>query len=82
MEESMPWDCMSCKYQKLAKYQEERIRYLELELKVTREEVNLLKNGNTGSYITKIMQVTVRLSQRIPDPGPAGSLLMMYLILG
>ena len=48
----MPWDCMSCKYQKIVKYQEGRIRYLELELQAVREEVNLLKNGNTASRIT------------------------------
>jgi hypothetical protein len=36
-------DGMSCKYQKHIKYQEGRIRYLELELKVARDEVNLLK---------------------------------------
>jgi hypothetical protein len=48
----MPWDCMSCKYQKIVKYQEGRIRYLELELQAARDEVNLLKNGNTRSQIT------------------------------
>jgi hypothetical protein len=36
-EEGMPWDCMSCKYQKHIKYQEGRIMYLELELKVVRD---------------------------------------------
>jgi hypothetical protein len=43
---SMPWDCMSCKHQKHVKYQEGRIRYLELELKAAREEINSLKNRN------------------------------------
>ena len=47
----MPWDCMSCKYQKHVKYQEGRIRYLELELKAAREEINLLKNGNVNNKI-------------------------------
>jgi hypothetical protein len=42
-EDGMPWDCMSFKYQKYIKYQEGRIRYLEMELKVARYEVNLLK---------------------------------------
>jgi hypothetical protein len=50
-EESMPWDCMSCKYQKHIKYQEGRIRYLELELKAARDEVNLLKNRNMNNKI-------------------------------
>jgi hypothetical protein len=50
-EESMPWACMSCKHQKDAKYQEGRIRYLELELKAAREEVNLFKNGNMSYKI-------------------------------
>jgi hypothetical protein len=36
-EDGMPWDCRSCKYQKHIKYQEGRIRYLELELKVARD---------------------------------------------
>jgi len=45
----MPWDCMSCKYQKHIKYQEGRIRYLELELKAARNEVNVLKNGNISN---------------------------------
>lgn len=47
----MPWDCLSCKYQKHIKYQEGRIRYLELELKAARDEVNLLKNRNTSNNI-------------------------------
>jgi hypothetical protein len=51
-EESMPWDYMSCKYQKHIKYQAGKIRYLELELKATRDEVNMLKNINM-SYKTR-----------------------------
>ena len=47
----MPWNCMSCKYQKHIKYQKGRIRYLELELKVARDEVNLLKNRNMSNKI-------------------------------
>ena len=42
----MPWDCMSCKYQKHIKYQKGKIRYLDLELKANRDEVNMLKNRN------------------------------------
>jgi protein tyrosine/serine phosphatase len=42
---------MSCEYQQHIKYQEGRIRYLELELKAARNEVNLLKNGNTSNTI-------------------------------
>jgi hypothetical protein len=42
---------MSCKYQKHVKYQEGRIRYLELKLKAAREEINLLKNGNMSNKI-------------------------------
>jgi hypothetical protein len=37
---------MSCKYQKHIKYQEGRIRYLELELKAARDETDSLKNRN------------------------------------
>jgi hypothetical protein len=51
IEENMPWDCISCKYQKQARYQEERIRYLEQELKAAREEINFLKAGNSSSKI-------------------------------
>jgi len=47
----MPGDCRSCKYQKRIKYQEGRIRYLELELKAARDEVNLLKNRNMSNKI-------------------------------
>lgn len=50
-EKSMPWDCMTCNYQKRAKYQEERIRFLELELKAAREEIKFLKAGNTSSKV-------------------------------
>ena len=50
-EEGMPGDCRSCKYQKRIKYQEGRIRYLELELKAARDEVNLLKNRNMSNKI-------------------------------
>jgi hypothetical protein len=39
----MPWDCMSCKYQYHARYQEGRIRYLEQELKAAREEIYSLQ---------------------------------------
>jgi hypothetical protein len=42
---------MSCKYQKQARYHEERIRYLEQELKVAREEIIFLKAGNSSSKI-------------------------------
>jgi hypothetical protein len=45
----MPWDYISCKYQKQVRYQEERIRYLEQELKAAREEINVLKAGNSNS---------------------------------
>jgi hypothetical protein len=47
----MPWDCMSCKYQKSAKYQEGRIRFLAQELKAARQEIKFLKAGNTNSKI-------------------------------
>ena len=47
-EDGIPWDCMPCKYQKHIKYQEGRIRYLELELKVARDEVKLLKKQKYG----------------------------------
>jgi len=47
----MPWDCMSCKYQKHIKHQEARIRYLELELKAARDEVDSLINRNTSNKI-------------------------------
>jgi hypothetical protein len=48
---NMGEDCMSCKYQKHIKYQEGKIRYLELELKVARDEVNVLKNRNMSNKI-------------------------------
>jgi hypothetical protein len=47
----MPWDYISCKYQKQASYQEEIIRYLEQELKAAREEINFFKAGNSSSKI-------------------------------
>jgi hypothetical protein len=47
----MPWDCISCKYQKCIKYQEGRIRFLEQELKAAKEEMKFLKAGNTSSKI-------------------------------
>ena len=50
--EGMPSDCMPCKYQKHIKYQEGRIRYLEMELKAARDEVNLLKNRNMSNKIS------------------------------
>ena len=51
IDNSMPWDLMSCKYQKHARYQEGRIRYLKQELKVAGEEINSLKAGNNSSKI-------------------------------
>ena len=47
----MPRDCTSCKYQKHIKHQEGRIRYLELELKAARDEINSLKNRNTNDLV-------------------------------
>jgi len=47
----MPWDCMSCKYQKHVKHQEGRIRYLELELKAAKDETDLLKNRYMSNKI-------------------------------
>jgi len=47
----MPWDSMSCKYQKRIKHQEERIRYLELELRAARDEINSLENRNTNNLV-------------------------------
>jgi hypothetical protein len=42
---------MSCKYQKHARYQKGRIRYLEQELKVAGKEINSLKARNNSSKI-------------------------------
>jgi predicted RNase H-like nuclease (RuvC/YqgF family) len=42
----MPLDYISCRYQKHAKHQEERIRHLEQELKSAREEISKLKAVN------------------------------------
>ena len=50
-EKNMPWDCMTCNYQKRAKHQEDRIRFLELELKAAREKIQFLKAGNTSSKV-------------------------------
>jgi hypothetical protein len=47
----MPWDCMSCKYQKHVKHQEGRIRYLGLELKAAKDETDLLKNRYMSNKI-------------------------------
>jgi len=47
----MPWDSMSCKYQKHIKHQEERIRYLELELRAARDEINSMENKNTNNLV-------------------------------
>jgi hypothetical protein len=44
IEENMPWDCVSFRYQKQARFQEERIRYLEQELKAAREEINFFES--------------------------------------
>jgi hypothetical protein len=51
IEKSMPWYCVSCKYQKHARCQEARIRYLEQELKAAKEEINFLKAGNSSNKI-------------------------------
>jgi hypothetical protein len=51
IEENMPWDFISCKYQKQARCQEERIRYLEQELKAPKEERIFLKVENSSSKI-------------------------------
>jgi hypothetical protein len=45
----MPWNCVSCKYQKNAKHQKGRIRHLEQQLKAAREEISRLKAGNVSS---------------------------------
>jgi hypothetical protein len=47
----MPWDFLSCKYQKHTRYQDRKIRYLEQELKAAREEINVLRTGSTSSKI-------------------------------
>jgi hypothetical protein len=43
---------MSCKYQKHARYQEGRLRYLGQELEAAREEINVFRTGSTSSKIT------------------------------
>jgi cell division protein FtsB len=45
----MPWYCVPCKFQRHAKQQEGRIRHLEQELKIAREEICKLKAGNICS---------------------------------
>jgi hypothetical protein len=42
---------MSCKHHRHAKEQEERIRNLEYELEIAREEIGVLKTGNRSSGI-------------------------------
>jgi hypothetical protein len=49
----MPWDCISCKYQKHVKRQEWRIRHLEQEFKAAREEISRLKAVNVSSSVRK-----------------------------
>jgi hypothetical protein len=49
----MPWDCISCKYQKHAKQQEWRIRHFEQELKAAREEISRMKAVNVSSSVRK-----------------------------
>jgi hypothetical protein len=49
----LPWDCISCKYQKHVKQQEWRIRHLEQELKAAREEISRLKAVNVSSSVRK-----------------------------
>jgi hypothetical protein len=44
-----PWDFMSCRYQKHARHQEKRARYLEQELESAREEIKKLKVVNDSS---------------------------------
>jgi hypothetical protein len=45
----MPWSCISCKHHRHAKQQEEKIRHLEHELEIVREEIRALKTTNVGS---------------------------------
>jgi hypothetical protein len=47
----MPWNCVSCKYQKHSRCEEEKIRYLEQELKAAKEEIHFLKAGNSSNKI-------------------------------
>jgi hypothetical protein len=69
----MPGDCMSRKYQKHAKYQEGRIRFLEQELKAAREEIKFLKAGNTNRKIMDQENSSdFWISQKILSPGPTG----------
>jgi hypothetical protein len=49
----MPWDRISCKYQRHVKQQEWRIRHLEQELKAAREEISRLKAVNVSSSVRK-----------------------------
>lgn len=51
IEKSMPWNCVSCKYQKHSRCEEEKIRYLEQELKAAKEEIHFLKAGNSSNKI-------------------------------
>jgi hypothetical protein len=58
LENSMQW---SCKYQKHAKHQEERIRHLERELRSARAEIKFLKTGYTSSK-TKVQDISTEPS--------------------
>jgi hypothetical protein len=49
IDNSMPWDCISCRYQKHAIYQEKRIRYLVQELKSARKEICKFKAAKGSS---------------------------------
>ena len=83
LENSMQWNCITCKYQKHAKHQEQRIRHLEQELRSAKTEIKFLKTGYTGSKLKfKISHLShpSGVYLIIPSPGPVGSLLMIHLI--
>ena len=84
IENSIQWDCMTCNYQKNARYQEGRIRYLEQELLASRENIILWKLSLTPLKLrtwTFQMICVSGLSRKILSPGPVVSPQKMCLKL-
>ena len=84
IEKSMPWYCISCKYQNHARYQNGRSRYLKQELKAAWEEINCLQAGNNSSKIKDHGILDNLCNWSKPKNSKArsvGSLQMMYLML-
>jgi predicted RNase H-like nuclease (RuvC/YqgF family) len=76
----MPWYCITCKYQKHVKQQEERVRHLERELRAARKEIYKLEGGIVSSnFMQHDIQKVGGGGTKIPNPESVGSLRMMLI---